>query len=42
LQLWDVGSHVNSLEMAANYLQGCDAVLIVYDVTRQEVRNRGT
>lgn len=38
LQLWDVGSHVRSLQMAANYLQGSDAVVIVYDVTQHEVR----
>lgn len=25
--------------MAANYLQGCDAVLVVFDITRQEVRS---
>lgn len=37
-QLWDVGGHVRSLQMAANYLQGSDAVVIVYDVTQHEVR----
>lgn len=37
LQLWDIGSQVKSLQMAANYLQGCDAVVAVYDITRQQV-----
>jgi GTPase SAR1 family protein len=38
LQVWDVGSQVRSLQMAANYLQGSDAVVVVYDVTQHEVR----
>lgn len=38
MQVWDIGSHVSSLSMAANYLQGCDAVLAVYDANRHEVR----
>ena len=37
LQLWDVGSSVGSLQMAANYLHGCDATLLVHDLSRQEV-----
>lgn len=28
---------MKSLQMAANYLQGCDAVMAVYDITRQQV-----
>lgn len=38
LQLWDVGSSVSSLAMAANYLHACDAVLVVHDLTRRQVR----
>jgi hypothetical protein len=38
LQLWDIGSQIKSLQMAANYLQGCDAIIIVHDLTNQEVR----
>ncbi|GBF93445.1 hypothetical protein Rsub_06578 [Raphidocelis subcapitata] len=34
LQLWDVGSGVSTLAMAANYLHACDAVLMVHDLTR--------
>lgn len=36
-QVWDIGSNVSSLSMAANYLHGCDAVLAVHDITRPEV-----
>jgi hypothetical protein len=38
LQLWDVGSGVGSMQMAANYLQGCDAVLLLHDLARPHVR----
>jgi GTPase SAR1 family protein len=34
-QLWDVGNGVSSLQMAANYVHGCDAVLMVHDLTRR-------
>lgn len=37
VQMWDVGSGVSSLQMAANYLHGCDAVLMVYDISRAQV-----
>jgi hypothetical protein len=37
LQLWDVGSGVGSLQVAAAYIHGCDAVLMVHDLTRQQV-----
>lgn len=40
LQLWDVGSGVSSLQMAANYLHGCDAVLLVHDLARLQVGGR--
>jgi GTPase SAR1 family protein len=42
LQLWDIGSQVKSLQMAANYLQGCDAVVIVHDLTNKEVRQEAS
>ena len=38
LQLWDVGSGVSSLQMAANYIHGSDAVLMVHDLTQRQVR----
>jgi hypothetical protein len=37
MQLWDIGSQVNSLDMAANYLHNCDSALVVYDVLQREV-----
>eukprot|EP00775_Hariotina_reticulata_P007161 gene7161-7376_t len=38
LQVWDIGSHVSSLDMAANYLHGCDAVLAVFDIGQPQSR----
>lgn len=38
-QVWDIGSHVSSVNMAANYLHGCDAVLVVFDAAQKEVGN---
>lgn len=37
MQLWDIGSQVKSLDMAANYLHNCDSALVVYDVLQREV-----
>lgn len=37
MQVWDIGSQVKSLDMAANYLHNCDAALVVYDVLQREV-----
>ncbi|WIA10529.1 hypothetical protein OEZ85_010717 [Tetradesmus obliquus] len=36
LQVWDVGSSVSSLSMAANYLHGCHAVLCVHDILQEQ------
>ncbi len=36
LQLWDLGSSIGSASMAANYIHGCHAVLLVYDITQQQ------
>jgi hypothetical protein len=35
--VWDVGSSVSSLSMAANYLHGCHAVLCVHDILQEQV-----
>jgi hypothetical protein len=38
LQIWDLGSRISdSPDMAAHYIGGCQAVLLVYDGSRQEV-----
>lgn len=39
MQLWDLGAAVvNNVAMATNYIHGCHAVLLVYDVTQARVR----
>lgn len=39
-QLWDVGAAMRSLTMAANYISGCDAVLMVHDLSQRQVGAR--
>ena len=41
-QLWDVGGGVATLQMAANYVHGCDAIFMFHDLLRRQVRQKAT